>query len=272
VRVRSELPPVSEHLNKLYRGFRIQPGDDCHFDIAIVAGKGVRRWIRRQASLVVNGVRPFHPLPAKLAGPVMEWGLNWCIGTKAHHFVVVHSAVVERNGRALLLPAHPGAGKSTLCAALVYSGWRLFSDEFGLIDPASGMLSPAPRPISLKNASIEVISKRHPDVVYGPEGIDIDGARFVHARATTQSIERSHECAFPGWIIFPRYKPDASTTMERIPKAHALMELAGQSFNYNYLTNGFASLVEVVRRSECFSLEYSSLDDLLPKLTELTSV
>jgi predicted ATPase len=29
----------------------------------------------------------------------------------------------------VILPAPPGSGKSTLCAALVTRGWRLLSDE-----------------------------------------------------------------------------------------------------------------------------------------------
>jgi HprK-related kinase A len=272
VRVRSELPTVSEHLDRLYPGFPIGPGTSGgHFDVAIVQGRGARRWIRRQASLVVNGVRPFHPLPGNLAGPVMEWGLNWCIGTRAHHFLVLHSAVLERGGRALLLPARPGSGKSTLCAALAYSGWRLFSDEFALIDPESGELLPAPRPISLKNESIELIARRYPDVVYGAEGVDIDGARFVHARAPRASIERSQESSLPGWVVFPQYKAGAVTTLERVPKAHALMELAGHSFNYNYVPAGYGALVELIRRTECWTLQYSDLDDVIDKMIRLTA-
>jgi hypothetical protein len=43
--------------------------------------------------------------------------------------------VLERGGRALLLPAPSGSGKSTLCAGLAFNGWRLLSDELALLDP-----------------------------------------------------------------------------------------------------------------------------------------
>jgi hypothetical protein len=272
VRIRSELPAVAEHLTRFYSDFPIRSSDGEHFDVAVVGGPRPRQWFRPQSSFVVNGTRPFLPLPASLAGPAVEWGLNWCIGTKSHRWIVAHAAVLERNGRALIMPAASGSGKSTLCAALTYSGWRLFSDEFALIDPETRQVWPAPRPISLKSASIELIAGRHPDVIYGPEAIDIDGARFVHARPPADSVRRAHEPAPIGWIVSPLYSAKAQTTFERIPKAQALMELTGQSFNYNYLPNGFTALGELVRTTDCFRVEYSALDDVLERLTRLTSL
>jgi HprK-related kinase A len=271
VRVRSELPGVGEHLARFYSDFPARASEGEHFDVAIVRGQRLRRWLRPQSSFVVNGTRPFLPLPATLAGPAFEWGLNWCIGSKSHRWIVAHAAVVERHGRVLMMPAASGSGKSTLCAALACSGWRLFSDEFALIDPETGRLWPAPRPISLKNASIELIAEHYADVVYGPEGIDVDGARFVHLRSSADSVRRSQESAPVGWIVLPQYSANAQTTLERIPKAQALMELAGQSFNYNYLLSGYSALAELVRGADCFRVEYSVLDDVLERLTRLTT-
>ena len=73
--------------------------------------------VRRPIS-IINGDRPFYPLPGNLAGAGLEWGLNWCVGNQAHRWVAVHAAVLERNGRTMILSAESGAGKSTLCAAL----------------------------------------------------------------------------------------------------------------------------------------------------------
>jgi HprK-related kinase A len=271
VRVRSELTEVRDFVERFYVDFPIREGDDGHFDIAIVGGRGIRRWVRGQARVVLNGATPFLPLPVDQAGPSLEWGLNWCVGNNAHQYVAVHAAAVERGGRALMLPAAPGSGKSTLCAALVAAGWRLLSDEFALVDPASGRVFPIPRPVSLKDASIELIRQRYAAAFFGPEARDIEGCRFVHMRPPPDSVRRAAETARPGWLIVPRYIAGQSTTCEPLPKARALMHLTGQSFNYNFLgTKGFTCLADLVRETECYRLEYSNLDDVLALLDRLT--
>ena len=83
--------------------------------------------------------------------------MNWCIAGHAHHYLMLHAAVLEKNGQAVILPGDPGAGKSTLTALLALSGWRLLSDEITLIDRDDGLIVPLARPVSLKNASIDVV-------------------------------------------------------------------------------------------------------------------
>jgi hypothetical protein len=265
---------VAEHLDRLYDPSAVEATAEAngHFDLAVVPTSAWRTLVRPQATLFVNGAEPFLPLPASLAGPLLEWGLNWCIGKYAHRWVVVHAAVVERNGRALILPASPGSGKSTLSAALVYSGWRLLSDELTLVDPVSGMVHPIPRPIALKNGSIPLIQARYPEVVLSRERVDIEGARFVHARPPRESVARADELATPAWIVVPRYVAGSAPSLTSLPRARMLMQMADQSFNYNYPgPQGYLCLAEVVRRSACFTFEYSEIDDALELMGRLAA-
>jgi HprK-related kinase A len=268
-RIRGEHEGLVEHLRTLYVGYPTWDGEECHFDLAIVNGERHRRWIKPQAAITINTLRPYWPLPIELAGAMLEWGFNQCIGLRTHHVVSAHAAVVERDGKALILPAPSGSGKSTLCAALVYSGWRLFSDEFALVVPGTSRLLPSPRPLSLKEGTIDLVRRRYPDIVLTPERRDVEEQRFVHARPPDDSIRRWEEAAEARWIVLPKYLPGSATTFERITKAQALMELIGQSFNYNHVADGFSTIVALVDRCDCFLVEYSDLDDLLPRLRDL---
>ena len=73
-------------------------------------------------------------------------------------YPVVHAAVVAADGLAILIPGHPGAGKSTLCAALVAHGFGYVSDETAPITP-DGLVLPYPKPIVVGAGSFDVLAE-----------------------------------------------------------------------------------------------------------------
>jgi HprK-related kinase A len=188
--------------------------------------------------------------------------LNWGIGRFAHHWLVVHAAVVERHGKALLMPAPPGSGKSTLCAALAFGKWRLFSDEFGIADLSSATVVPVPRPLALKGRSIDLLARRVGSLRFGPELEDTEGAPFRHVAPPASAVQRAAEPATPAWIVVPTYREGAATTLEPVARGRMLGHLADSTFNYNIVGDaGFARLAEIVDRCGCFALTYSNLDE-----------
>jgi len=146
-RLISPINAIADGLVALYPDYPVL--DDSHFvdyTVTIAPGKGIRRWVHPQAIFKFDGADVFIPLPEDHAFPLLEWSMNWCISMHAHHYLLLHSAVIEREGCAVIMPAPPGSGKSTLCAGLVNRGWRLLSDELALIsltDPPTTMLPSA---------------------------------------------------------------------------------------------------------------------------------
>lgn len=55
-----------------------------------------------------------------------------------------HAAALARNGRAILIMADKGAGKSTLSWALQEQGWQLLADDLARVDSARGRWSVLP--------------------------------------------------------------------------------------------------------------------------------
>ena len=269
-RVRSPFQDVHAYLQSHYAAFPVSEGGGSHFSIAIAPPAGIRRWVRPQAVFFSDGKPPFKPVPRRLAPALFEWGLNWCIGKRAHHWLMMHSSVVERGGRVLLMPAPPNSGKSTLGASLAFDGWRLFSDEFGLIDPKTALLHPLPRPIALKGKSIEIIRARVPSVRYGPVAEDEDGAQAVHAAPPADAVARLREPAPVAWIVVPRFQLDSETVLETIPRARMLAYLSDSSFNYNVVAGGFEALGRIVDEARCFRLTFGQLDEAIVELDRLT--
>lgn len=271
VHVRSAIPIVAEGIGRLYAAHECwtQEGRFADFHVSVK-----RKWrpARPLCVFEMDGHRPFTPLAYGEAYAFLEWGLNWCITSHCHNWITLHAAVLERGGRAVILPAPPGSGKSTLCAALMLDGWRLLSDEMALLDPVSGLLTASPRPISLKNASIDIMRRRAPQVVMGPVALDTMKGTVCHMQASADSTARAAELATPAWIVFPRYEAGAPLTLTPRPKADALLNLHRNSFNHHvHGREGFEALANVVERSEVFDLHYSNLDEALARFASLAA-
>lgn len=267
----SSIPAVAEHLMRLYGSFDVI-NDDVFIDFytSLEPPSLLRRYFRPQVNFSFDGYIPFKPLPYQQASAMFEWGLNWCIANHSNHYLVIHAAVIERNGQAFIFPGTPGSGKSTLCAALVYSGWRLLSDEMTLLSVADGFVYPVTRPISLKNHSIEVIRNFSPDVVIGHVFDDTAKGTVGHLRPPNKSVELSGISAKPAKLIFPKYLENSKTDLAPLSKSRALLKAADNCFNYNILgAQGFNSLGNLVDASDCYDFKYSCLDEAVTLFAEL---
>lgn len=271
VHVRSAIPIVAEGIHKMYAEHACwtEEGQFADFHVHVYAQR--RAW-RPLCVFEVDGLKPFTPLAYGEAYAFFEWGLNWCVSGYCHHWLSVHAAVLEREGRAVILPAPPGSGKSTLCSALMWRGWRLLSDEMALLDPGTGSLTAFPRPVSLKNASIGIIQARYPHAVMGPRADDTLKGTVCHMRVSDDSRERALVPAEPAWIVFPRYVAGAPLVLTPRAKPSGLLHLHQNSFNHHvHGRQGFETLANVVDRCEVYDLSYSSLDEAIRCFDELAA-
>lgn len=267
--IHSPIPIVANGLAALYADYDLleHAGTFSDFHVSVTYGW---RLNKRVCVFKSDGGAPFTPLAAGEAYAFLEWGLNWCVTSNCHTWITVHSAVLERHGRALILPAPPGSGKSTLCAALLMNGWRLLSDEMTLLDPATGFVTPSPRPVSLKNESIDIIRKLAPGVVMGPVAFDTMKGNVAHMRVPLDSLRRASETSLPAWVVFPRYTPGAPATLIARGKAASFMQLAENSFNQNvHGRRGFEALSDLIARCDCYDFSYSRLDDAIAIFSNL---
>lgn len=262
-RIKSRLALIAEGLSVLYADYPLaDPAEFADFSLTMEPGAGVHRWWHRQVRFSSDGHAPFEPLPQSHAYPQLEWAMNWCVSTQAHQYLMLHAAVIERHGFAAILPAPPGSGKSTLCAALVHRGWRLLSDEIALVGLDGATISPAVRPISLKNQSIDVIKDFVPGAVFSRVTHGTSKGSVTHMKVPTSALARMNETAVPRWIIFPKYIAGAPAELTPRTRGHSVLELGSNSFNYTLLgRTGFEALTELVAASDCYRFSYGQLDE-----------
>jgi HprK-related kinase A len=262
--IRSNSTSLLDGLCQMYGAYPVDETGFADFHLHLRHSTGWRRWFRPQVRFETDGDVPFEPMPANHAFPMLEWMLNWCVSSSAHAYLIIHAAVVEKNGRAMVLPAPPGSGKSTLCAALVSRGWRLLSDELTLIRLDDHLVAPLARPVSLKNASIPVMKAYAPGAVFTRSALDTSKGTVAHLKAPDASVARVDEAARIAWVVFPRFETGAALALTPIAQARAFMRVAENAFNFSLTgAQGFHALGSVIDQCASFDFTYSSLDEAI---------
>lgn len=270
--IQSREQSVFNGLQRLYADFPVSEEAVRDFHVCVRRPASLRRWYHPQVVFEHDRSAPFKPLPANHAFASLEWGMNWCIAGYAHHYLTLHAAVLERNGRAVMLPGEPGAGKSTLTAALSLSGWRLLTDETALVDLDTGVLWPLARPVNLKNSSIDIIQAFSSEAVFGDKAFDTHKGTVAHLKPTTETVLRMDEPCRIGWIVFPRWQADSPARLTKRPRADTFVYAAENSFNYSVLgETGFRTLEGLVREADCFDFRYGRLEDALTAFERLSA-
>lgn len=271
VRLRCRNKDFIKTFHDLYLNFPISEKRGLvDFHIDLLSPPNHRRWIKPQINFSLDGHKPFSPFSLAHAMPLFEWGFNWSIARHSQHFLMLHAAVLEKNGKCLILPAMPGSGKSTLAAALSQRDWRFLSDEFCLIRPADSKIIPIPRPTPLKNQSIRVIRDFAPDAFIGPLFLETRKGTIGHLRAPASCTLQQNKPGIPSWIIFPKYQASSEVVLSSLNKSHALFKLATNAFNYELQgERGFKLVANMISNCECYNLTYGHLDDVIPRLNQL---
>lgn len=269
-RLQSDLQSVSEGLATLYSEFRLaSPGSFTDYNISL-RHTGLASRLLGKVEFFFDNQRPFNTITNDQAYAFMEWGMNWCVSIYANEYLKLHAAVVAKDGRAVIMPGLPGAGKSTLCAALGLSGWRVLSDEHALVPPGTAQVVPLYRPVSLKNESIGIIRKFKPSAVFGPVSTATHKGVVAHVKADIESD--SHD---PGRLpvttmVFPRYSADEPERLSRRSKTQSFILSAYHSFNYSLLGSaGFHSMATLLNAAQCYDLVYRDLDWAIQTMDEL---
>lgn len=191
--------------------------------------------------------------------PHVEAVVNLSIARYLPHYIQIHAAVLSKDGRGLILAGAPGAGKTTLAAALLMRGWQYATDEFALIDPDTLRLVPYPKALSIKDGSVAVLAALGfpvNDEVF--ERRDKGPIRCVSPlRCRPDAV--SGPCGV-AMVVFPEHVPQAAPQLTRISNAEAGFELSRRCFNFlKYRRFSLETILAASRRASCFRLVSADL-------------
>lgn len=255
-RVGSAWPGPIAALAHLYHGYPPPHDRVADFTVRLEPERPWRRWIR--PSVAIHGDYALaEALPMALAHGLLaaEMGMNLQMALGQRRYLLLHAAVVERGGRALILTGESGAGKSTLAALLGERNWRLMGDEFALVDLRSGTIHAFPRAISLKNQAIGVMEAETAAARFGARLDGTPKGAIRHLRPRDNAIAHMDEPARPALLLFPRF--GFAPAVRPIGAAEVFVRLTQASTNYVALgESGFRALSGLVTRTPARAIDY----------------
>lgn len=265
VRIRCRIKTFARDFRTVYGAFPLPEGApfaDFHTEMRL--GEGFRALVRPQSRFLIDGIQPFDPFPKDQALPHFEWGVNWCFGQRFNQYILLHAGSLALADRAVIMAAPPGSGKSTLTAAMMLRGFRLLSDEFGVLCPRSRRIWSMLKPVALKNRSIEVIRDYAPEAVFGPVYRGTRKGDVAHLAPDEGSVDARRLPVQPRLVLFPRFRDGVALSVRRLPAEEAFARLAFNSFNYGTLGEvSFSAVADVIDSCPAFELEYSQFDEAI---------
>ncbi|MFT2090425.1 HprK-related kinase A [Paraglaciecola sp. 2405UD69-4] len=269
--IKTNLSGVVANLTTIYgnRFKHFEPHFIPDYELSIDKSGGFRSFIRPQARFFCDQHEPFKPLDFKKAYAFLEWGMNWTIAGNEVQHVIIHSAVLAKGNKAILFPAPPGSGKSTLTAYLSHNGWRLLSDEMALIIPNSKTVVPFVRPICLKNQSIDLAKSLFPDGKFSNIAKDTHKGDVIHLSPPELSWESHTTNAELVAVVFPNFRAEQDLQIYQLDKTQAFMQLVENAFNYSILREtAFSTLTNLIDNVQTFEIFHSDLSQVAEFLDE----
>lgn len=164
----------------------------------------------------------------------------------------LHAACLERNGRACLLAAESGSGKSTTAWGLLHHGFRYFSDELGPVELNALRVSAYPHALKLRSSPAQPYQLPK-EAIHLSHTIHIP-ARHLPEAAVTESLPL-------GAVFLLTHRPELCAPDVRIlGPAEASARLYVNALNALAHSNrGLDAVVQIAERVPCFALVSTEL-------------
>lgn len=170
----------------------------------------------------------------------------------------LHAASVEWQGKAMVIPASSGSGKSSFTCWLVAQGFGYLTDELITLDSSANIEGVA-RPIQIKHHGIEAIMpllKNDADVYAG----EFVSSLPVSALGGHCAQQRKPKLSL---FVFPQYRAGAAFSFAQLSSAQAGMALMSNHVNARNLSgHGFKDMMNIMRKTPCYALEYGGFNTL----------
>jgi hypothetical protein len=258
-RIRSTSPRIGELIDRSLGQFRHRGAEKLPtFSIVERNGSGYDLFFGRRT---VGAAAP-----ETFVVDQVLWEVNGRAIARVNGKLALHAGAVSFAGNAVLLPAPPDFGKTTLTGGLVRAGFHYLSDEVALIDLVKALVHPYPRALWMDRSSVEAILGTEDPILRSTEG------PHWHLQPGDLRPGPIGEPCPVRYVVSPRYEKGAETTLSPMSRAEAVALFVDQSFNFaRFGARGLKLLGRVVEGAECFRLRIGDLPSAVETVLDVVA-
>jgi hypothetical protein len=190
---------------------------------------------------------------------ILQWAINrHVIEGACEQRLVLHAGAVDLDGHTIVLPAAMEAGKTTLTTGLLDRGFAYLSDEAAAVS-ADLIVEGYPKPLSLDPGSWAIFDHHKP-------AVDQETGKYLADQWSIPVLRVAAVKIFGriSVMIFPRYRKGATTSIEQVPPASAVVEAAQCVFTKRgsiMPTSHVRDLASIAESVACYRLVSGSLSE-----------
>ena len=203
--------------------------------------------------------------------PCLERLVLFRVLEELEHLFQIHAGAVERGGKAVLLPAPAGSGKTLLVLGLVKSGFKFLSDDVALVDMEKASLQPFPVSPVVKGYAFSLL--RELDLSIGADIYrnPLDGEKLYYFNLTDISPDPVGLPSSVRFIFFPHHDPAVESCLRPVSRAEAAARIIENSLNFDASADCFLDLVtRLVAGTDCFDLRFKQIGEALRIIAEVS--
>jgi hypothetical protein len=192
----------------------------------------------------------------------LEWWITYDILYSDPRNLHLHGGGFRAGDAAVLLPGGHGAGKTSLTLEALYRGYQVYNDEILIVEPERLLLRPYGRCFVVKESGRSLFPNLQ--YLHAVRGGTKMGQSVMVSYVNPGQIRQNYlaPSAPCRWIVFPRFRPGASTRLTPVSELEVVGRLLACVFTF--FLNRDATLTGVAalaRKCRAFDLEFGKLQD-----------
>lgn len=185
-------------------------------------------------------------------------------------FYFLHASAVAKENAAIIFPALPQAGKTSILIGMLKRGFSYLGDDRTPVHYENAYVHPYPTALCVKESGVKLFDEL-PALCQSNNAINQNWGWLIPVQNIANCCI-SEDCQIR-FIVFPKYRPECSTRIIPISKADSCIRLMYLANSFRlYKKNSLNIVDKMVRHSECFELIHSDINaalDLIWKIVGL---